>query len=102
MDTYASSHGSHGDWREYDAEAVKAHIRKLAGEPNLDVAHKAAESASETFEYAKSEIISILQNELEQRNDGFLENLKKEVEKLNPLSSFEVAQHLSPKGQIMT
>ena len=102
MDTYPSSHGSHGDWREYDTEEVKAHIRKLAGEPDLTNAHNAADAASETFEYAKSEIISILQSEIEGRDDGFLENLKKELEKLNPLSTLDVVQHLSPKGQIMT
>lgn len=102
MDNYASSLGSRGNWQEYDAEEVKAHIRKLAGAPDLDKAHKAADAASETFEFAKSEIISVLQNELEEREDGFLENLKKELEKLEPLSTFEVAQHLSPKGQIMT
>ncbi len=102
MDTCVSNLGSRGDWREYDAEDVKARIRKLAGEPDLDVAHKAAEAASETFEYVKSEIISVLQNEIEERNDGFLENVKKEIEKLSPLSPFKVAEHLSPKGQIMT
>jgi len=102
MDTYASSHGSHGDWCEYDAEDVKAHIRKLAGEPDLDVAQKAADIANETFEAAQSEIVSILQNELEGPTDGFLEKLKKEIEELQPASAFDVAQHLSPKGQIMT
>lgn len=102
MDTYGTSHGSHGDWREYDAEEVKARIRKLAGDPNLDSAHKAADAASETFAFAKSGIISILQSELEERHDGFLDNLKKEVENLNPLSTSEVAQHLSPKRQFMT
>jgi predicted nucleotide-binding protein len=102
MDTYASSLGSRGDWREYNAEDVKAHIRELAGEPDLDTANAAAKTASETFETAQSEIISILQNELEGQSDGFLENLKKEVEELHPMSTFDVAQHLSPKGQIMT
>ena len=102
MDNYASRLGSHGDWREYDAEMTKARIREDAGEPDLDKAHKAADAASETFEFAKSEIISVLQGELEERDDGFLENLKKEVEKLNPLSTFEVAEHLSPQGSIMT
>ncbi len=102
MDTYASSHGSHGDWREYDAEDVNAHIRELAGEPNLDVALKAADTATETFEAAQSEIVSILQNELDGQADSFLENLKKEIEELQPASAFDVAQHLSPKGQIMT
>lgn len=102
MDTYASRHGSRGDWQEYDPEEVKARIRELAGEPDLEKPHKAAEAASQTFEFAKAEIISILQSELEERNDGFLENLQTEVEKLNTLSTIEVAQHLSPKGQIMT
>ena len=101
-DTYASSLGSHGDWREYDSEFVKAHIRKLAGEPNLEITHKATETASNTFAHDKSEIISILQNELEERDDGFLASLKKELDELKPLSTFEVAQHLSPKGQIIT
>lgn len=102
MKLYGPSSGSRGNWREYDADDVIAHIRKLAGGPDLNAAHKAAEAASETFESAKPEIISVLQNELEERNDGFLESLKKEVETLDPLSPFEVAQHLSPKGQIMT
>ena len=101
MDTL-SGLGSRGDWREYDTEEVKAHILKLAREPDLQKAHNAADAALETFEYAKAGIISILQSELEEHNDGFLENLKKDVEKLNPLSPSEVAQQLSPKGQFMT
>lgn len=42
MDTYLSSFGSRGDWREYDAKDVETHIRKLAGDPDLDKAHEAA------------------------------------------------------------
>lgn len=102
MDTYMSSLGSRGDWREYDAECVKAHIRELAGEPDLEKACTGVDATSETFEFAKSEIISIIQSELEERDDGFLENLKKEIEKLDPLSAFGVAQHLSPNGQTIT
>jgi predicted nucleotide-binding protein len=102
MDTGPTSLGSHEDWREYDPEVVKARIRELAGEPHLENAHKAADAASDTFEFAKSEIISILQNELDERDDGFLQSLKKQVDELKPLSTFEVAQHLTPKGQIMT
>lgn len=102
MDTYGSRHGSRGDWREYEAEDVKAHIRRLAEEPNLSAAQAVAETASETFESAQAEIASILQNEIEEQSDGFLENLKKDVEELHPVSTFDVAQHLCPKGQIMT
>ena len=102
MDTYMSSLGSRGDWREHDPEAVKFHIRELAGNPDLDRAHELAAAAAETFESAKSEIISILQTELESREDGFLQNLKKEIENLEPLTTGEVAQRIAPKGQIMT
>ena len=102
MDTYASSLGSRGDWREYDAEEVKAFIRERAGTPDLEAAHEAAKTATEIFQAAQSEIVSILQNELEGKVDGFLDDLKKKVEELEPLSPFEVAQHLAPKGQIMT
>jgi predicted nucleotide-binding protein len=102
MDNYGSSLGSRGDWREYDAEEVKAHIRTLAGEPDLDAAQTEAETASKTFESAQAEIVSILQNELEGQADEFLSNLKREAEELHPMSAFDVAQHVSPKGQIMT
>ena len=88
--------------QEYDPEVVKTRIRELAGEPNLENAHRAADAASDTFKLAKAEIISILQNELDERDDGFLENLKQEVDELKPLSTPDVAQHLSPTGQIMT
>lgn len=102
MENYTPSFRSHGDWREYNPEEVKAYIREIAGEPNLEIAHKAAKDASKIFEWAKSEIISILQNELAEHIDGFLENLMKVMEKLKPLTIAEVVQHLAPKGQYMT
>lgn len=102
MDNYMSSLGSRGDWCEYDPEDVKAHICELAGEPNLESAQATASAATETFEAAQSEIVSILQSELEGQVDVFLENLRNEIEKLGPMSVSDVAQHLSPKGQIMT
>jgi hypothetical protein len=74
----------------------------MAGNPDLEKAHKSAKAALEIFKSAKSDIISILQVELEERHDEFLESLKEEVEKLKSLSISEIAQHLSPKGQIMT
>jgi hypothetical protein len=84
MDTFASSLGSRGDWREFDAEAAKAHIRECAGVPDLGAAHAAAKAASETFQEAQSEIVSILQNELEEKSDEFLGDLKKKIEELQP------------------
>lgn len=102
MDNHMFSFGSRGDWCEYDPEDVNARIHELAGVPSLEEAEAAARAASEAFEAAQSEIISILHTELEGHADGFLEKLKKEIEESRPMSIAEVAQHLSPKGQIMT
>ena len=93
---------SHGDWREYDNEDVENHIRQIAGVPSLEDAHAAADSASEIFDSAKAEIISIFQTELESGEDGFLQKLKQDFDNLEILSTFEVANRLSPKGQFMT
>lgn len=102
MDTYMSSLGSGGDWREYDLEDVKEHIRCMAGEPDLANARSAANKAAEVFEFSKSELVSILQSELDDRDDSFLENLKAQLDKLRTMSPFEIAQVRAPKGQIMT
>jgi len=102
MDTYMSSLGSHGDWHEYDPLDVDARIHELAGMPSLEDAQKAASAASKAFESAQSEIISILHTELDEHADAFLEKLKREVEELHTMSISDVAQHLSPKGEIIT
>lgn len=102
MDTYASSLGSRGDWQEYDAEEVQAHIRDQAGHPDLEKAQTAAKAARDVFAFAKSEILSLLHSELEERDDGFLTDLQTGIEKLEPLSVTDVARELAPKGQIMT
>lgn len=102
MDTFMSSHGSKGDWLEYDFEKVKEHIRGVAGDPELTKARSEANAANEVFESSKSEIVSILQNELDGANDSFLENLKVQIDKLQPMSPAEIAQALAPQGQIMT
>lgn len=102
MDTYMSNFGSRGSWREYTKEQVKNYILELAGNPDLAPATEAAGEANEVFESCKSEILSILQNELTDTEDGFLESLKADIEKLETASPYDVVDHLSPKGQIMT
>ena len=102
MDNYMTSLGSRGEWQEYDGERVKAHIRESAGNPDLTQADEASTSAADIFESAKSDLLSILENELIDGSDAFLENLKSQVEKLAPMSPYDVAQRMSPKGQIMT
>ena len=102
MDMSLTSMGSRGDWREYDSDAVKERIRHTAGDPDLANARSLADKAAEIFEFSKSELVSILQNELDDRGDVFLEGLKGQLEKLTPMSAFDVAQARAPRGQMMT
>ena len=102
MDVYMSSLGSRGDWREYDPDHIKDYIRTTAGDPDLADAHLASDKAAEVFEFSKSELISVLQQELEDQADSFLEGLKAQLEKLRSMSPSAVAQARAPKGQIMT
>jgi predicted nucleotide-binding protein len=97
-----SSLGSRGDWQEFDPEEVKSYIYQTAGNPDLTEAKKLAGDSVALFDSAKSDIMSILENELADKPDGFLAKLKAELESLEPASSWEVKQRLSPKGQIMT
>jgi predicted nucleotide-binding protein len=97
-----SDMGTHGEWREFDPKEVEAYIHEKAGNSDLTAARSAADNAQKIFESSKSEVISILSNELEDGADGFLSTLKGEIEKLEPLSPHEVAQHWSPKGAVMT
>jgi predicted nucleotide-binding protein len=94
--------GSRGGWREYTYADVEARIEALANHPNLGPAQDAARQADEVFDKGKAGIISILETELGSRPDAFLSKLKAELEKLEPLSQFEIANRLSPKGKIMT
>jgi len=101
-DMSGTSLGSAGDWREYDAEQIKQHVRRLANDPDLSPARSLAKTADETFEKCRSEIVSILHGELADHQDSFLAALKTQVEALEVMSPMEVAQHLSPKGAMMT
>lgn len=101
-DMSITSLGSRGNWEEYRFDDVANHIRKIAGNPNLTEAKSAAKKAEKAFDGAKSEIISILETEIATRPDPFLSKLRGDIEKLEPMSKMDVAQHWAPKGQIMT
>jgi hypothetical protein len=101
-DMSISSLGSRGDWREYDSEEVKAYISEIAKDPDLDPARDAARKAEVIFDQAKSEITSIVENELDERADAFLAKLKVDLDNIEPMSKGAVAQVWSQKGQIMT
>jgi predicted nucleotide-binding protein len=92
--------GSSG-WREYDFEDVKSVIYKDANNPKIQPAREAANKANAIFDREKSNIISILQNELADETDAFLTKLIGELEHIEPLSKSNVAERWSPKGSFV-
>jgi predicted nucleotide-binding protein len=94
--------GSRGDWLEYRFDDVTKHIRERAGNPDLGPAVAKAKEANAAFDTGKSDMVSIIETKLAVQADAFLSKLKKDMENLGPLSKMEVAQHWSPKKQIMT
>ena len=99
MDMYGPSRlGSHGDWREYDSEAVKEAVQELAGSPDLEAARKFDGDATQEFDAHKSDVLSIIETELANTSDSFLSRLKNEVTELSVLTTGEVVERLNPKG----
>lgn len=94
--------GSQGDWREFDPEFVKSHILKKAGEPDMDFVLKSSSSANDVFDETKSDIMSILEYEIENRDDKFLTQIKLELKDVKPMHPNDIIKHWSPRGQIMT
>lgn len=101
MDTFGTT-GSSGDWCEYDPKDVRAAIDEQAGFSDTSQALIASKAAYTVFDRAKAAISSIVANELELREDGFLEKLLEELEPLVCLSTLEVADRWRGKRQVMT
>jgi predicted nucleotide-binding protein len=97
-----TSLGSRGHWQQFDPHEVKAIIFQRARSPNLEPARKAAAEAESVFDEFKAQAASILETELGNQSDAFLARLKADLEKVRPMSSFDVAEHWRPKGAIMT
>lgn len=97
-----SGMGSRGDWREYTAESVNEHIMQAAGSPDIKALGAFAREAEKAFDSARSEFLSIISSELDERADGFLEGLKSEVEGLKIFKAEQFIEFARPKGQFMT
>lgn len=100
--TYGARLGSRGNWREYASDAVQKAVHELAGNPDLEPARKFNGDAAQEFDNFKADVLSIIETELANPSDSFLSRLKDEVIQLSVLSTGEVAEHLNPKGQVMT
>lgn len=102
VDTSFSSLGSRGDWMQYDPDEVKRVIRDRAGNPDLAPVMAARSIAAAFFDRASSDIRSILLTTNQSGTDAFLSRLASELDELKPLSSSEILQIWSPKGQVIS
>jgi hypothetical protein len=94
--------GSKGDWEELDPIMLVSELRKKAGKPDMAEVLSAAQSAIEIFKDAKSEIESILASADTRGTDQFLNKLRGELEKLEPLTAGEVVLTWAPTGRFIT
>ena len=94
--------GSHGDWREFSPESVRAYIYEQAGDPDLSAARGIAQNAVSAFDAIKNEAVPLLEHELSNSPDAFLNRLKEDLQKLRAVTKSTVVQSIKPSGQIMT
>ena len=92
--------GTTGSWREYDAEYVKAAIRRNAGDPDMERAHAFVEQATDQFEAARMDALSII--EPWKSNDTFVKRLGDDLDKLSISGRERLIKLFMPQGNFMT
>ena len=91
--------GSVGDWREFDFDVVKDHVRAVAGNPDMAAAQELYKDGCTLFDDAKEEILSLLSSALSAKDDAFLKRLQDEVNSLKILRANDVLSVWSPSGK---
>ena len=98
------SNNTTGDWHEYRHEDVVSRINSIAAvtQEDLVAAGKAADGLEEVFEQSKSDFLSAITIVIQAKSDPFLENIKREVEKMKPLTANEFVRVMQPDGKFFT
>lgn len=94
--------GNSKDWREYTPEEVKNTIYQLAGNPDLEPIRELVMASHGIFEECRTEMLSILEAEISDSPDNFLESIKQQVQNLKIYSRNEMLDGYKPKRQIIT
>lgn len=79
-------HGTTGDWREHQTDAVIALIYNAAGVGDIDNAKEVADWARPVWENARAEVVSVLNALLAGSEDPLLRQLLEEAEGVKDLS----------------
>ena len=99
--SYNAFGGSEG-WAEFKAEDITATIYELANNPNLEPACKYNDEATNEFDTQKSTSLSIIETELPNSNENFLQRLKDEIEKLSVKTEAKITRALRPTGNVIS
>ena len=89
-----------GEWREFDAEHVKATIHDRAGNPNLRPSQKLCEDAVRVFETHKLKVLSLIEST--DSSGNFLNRLEGDVAKSKIPNQTHVLVTLKPSGQFVS
>lgn len=95
------SMGSLGAWHEYAFDDVISAIKQEAGNPALDDCKKDAENVSETFDEAKSSVLSLVYAS-RSIDDKFLRGIIEKVEDSKIPGKDDVIKYLKPSGQFFS
>lgn len=95
-------YGTQGDWREFSTTDILDYIEQLAGNPDLSIPREMAQNAEDTFNSAKSDLLSIIENETLSSPDKFVDNIRREIENLELVSTGEVVKRLAPNSSSIT
>lgn len=91
-----------GNWIECDPDEVKRAIRPSAGDPDLTQAESLRDRAREAFVENQSEVLSLLSDSLQERDDPFLQKLEEDAEKVKLYSRSDFTKVLRPSGVFVT
>ena len=89
-----------GDWIEYDPDQVSNLIYKRAGSPNMEMLRDFDRLAGAEFSSQKSNLLSIIEIEMEYSNSHFLADHKEAVSKLSLVPEYQYLESWKPGERI--
>ena len=88
-----------GDWVEYDSEQVMKEINHRAGDPNIETLLSFKQRADVTIRNAKTNLLSIIDIEINRINSPFLIEQKYELSKLATQTESDLVNAWRPTDQ---
>lgn len=102
QDMSFTSMGTVGSWCEYTSEVVKNAIYEQADHPDLSDVEEASSELISLVNRARGELLSELSVALDDRDDTFLERLRKDAEGIKIRTYSNICRAMLPRGQMMS